>query len=153
MSEVEMSQREKMRCLMNGLVDQGLTEYGSVIPMSLVHEYLGITVPDVATREEFNRISLLELAAIDYCRNILLGEGKYLSGTASGYRILLPSENQAQIANYMTSADRKLSRALKLNRNMPKMDSFQPSQIEARILLKRDGMRRGVSSAEEALMV
>ncbi len=133
--------RDLMRGLMAGLDDRGLTEYGSVIPSELVHELLQIEVPTYASKSVFDRLAMIELAAIDYCRNVLLGHGKYLCGTRSGYRILLPSENKAQVDNYMGSADRKLSRALKLSRNTPG-DSINPDQTEARILMKKSGMRQ-----------
>lgn len=134
--------REAQRGLYTELREQGLLEYGSIIPLSLVHKFLGIVVPDVGTKADFDKLSLLELAAIDYVRNILLGEGKYLTGSTDGYRILLPSENATQVEQYISSADKKLSRALKLSRNSPHMQSSLPDQIEARILMKQTSFRR-----------
>jgi hypothetical protein len=135
------TKRDAMRGLLTALQERGLTEYGSDIPAELVHEILGIDVPDVAEKSVFDRIAMVELAAIDYCRNVLIGQGKYLQGTPSGYRVLLPSENKAQIDSYMGSADRKLSRALKLSRNTPAQSEAKLDQTEARIMLKRTGMR------------
>ena len=137
----DYSKRDMMRCLMNGLVELGLTDYGSDIPTELVHEMLEIEMPDVASKATFDRIAITELAAIDYCRSTLIGQGKYLQGTKSGYRVLLPSENRAQVDSYMGSADRKLSRALKLSRNTP-VDTATHDQIEARIMMKQSGARR-----------
>lgn len=132
-----MSKHDNMRGLLAGLQERGLTEYGSDIPAELVHEILAIEVPDMAPKAVFDRLAMIELAAIDYCRNVLIGQGKYLMGTRSGYRVLLPSENKSQIDSYMGSADRKLSRALKLSRNTPGQIDATPDQTEARILMKR----------------
>lgn len=136
-----MSKRDAARDLLTELRERGLVDYGSVIDTSVVHSILGIEMPTVASKSEYDRIAMQELAAIDYCRNVLLGEGKYLMGTNTGYRVLLPSENKGQIDAYMSSADRKLSRALKLSRNSPKEADTQPDQTAARILMKRSGMR------------
>ena len=149
MSEVcdtsdEMSARDRMRGLLKGLEDEGFVEYGSHIPPEVVQDLLGIVYPKIGTREVFNRLSLIELAAIDYCRNVLLGRGMYLTGTSNGgYRILLPSENKTQIHAYMRSADRKLQRALKLNRATPNdAQGESPDQTDARITLKLNGIPR-----------
>lgn len=136
----EPSKRDTMRSLLSDLQDMGLTEYGSDIPTELVHSILDINMPAYASKAVFDSITMTELAAIDYCRNVLLGQGKYLQGTRSGYRVLLPSENKAQIDAYMGSADRKLSRALKLSRNTPQA-AKENDQTEARIMMKRSGAR------------
>lgn len=137
----EHNKRDMMRCLMTGLIANGLTEYGSDIPTCFVHEMLEIEMPAIAPKSVFDRLAMLELAAIDYCRNTLIGQGKYLQGTKSGYRVLLPSENRAQVDSYMGSADRKLSRALKLSRNTP-CDTQAHDQTEARIIMKQGSARR-----------
>ena len=137
----EMSKRDTMRGLLIDLQDMGLTEYGSDIPTELVHSILGIHMPAYASKAVFDGLAMAELAAIDYCRNVLLGQGKYLQGTRSGYRVLLPSENKAQVDSYMSSADRKLSRALKLSRNSPAQDAPVNDQTQARIFMKRSSMR------------
>lgn len=137
------SKRDAMRGLLEELTARGLTEYGSIIEASLVHHLLGIVQPHTAPKAVFDRLAMIELAAIDYCRNVLLGQGKYLQGTPSGYRVLLPSENKVQIDAYMGSADRKLSRALKLSRNTPGEASDRPDQTETRILMKQTSYRRG----------
>ena len=135
------SLRELARGLFEELEKRGLLEYGSAIPSELVHELLDITVPQYAAKAVYDRLSMLELSAIDYCRNVLLGQGKYLSGTRTGYRVLLPSENKGQIDSYVSSADRKLSRALKLSRSSPVDASHNADQTSARIMLKKSGVR------------
>lgn len=122
--------------LMQTLRHKHMTEYGSFIPLELVHKVLDVEMPESGAKSVFDRIALVEMAAIDYCRNILLGEGKYIRQVKNGYRILLPSENAGQIQSYMESADKKLKRALKLNRNSPGVSSVSPDQTEARILMK-----------------
>jgi len=143
-----MSNRDNARGLLHELTERGLTEYGSVFNSTLVHHLLGIEYPDVAPKRVFDRLAMLELSAIDYCRNVLLGQGKYLAGVPSGYRVLLPSENRGQIDSYISSADKKLSRALKLSRNSPPSDNGQPNdQMEARIMMKQSQRHRGVPEA------
>lgn len=136
-----MSNRKAARDLLTTLGNAGLLEFGSVIKRELVHQALGITVPAIGTRTQFEAIALAELSAIDYCRSHLLDVGKYLAGTDSGYRILLPSENQKQVELYMASADKKLGRAMKLSKNSPAMANTKPDQVEARIHLKRQHHR------------
>lgn len=138
-----MSKRSDHKDFYSTLNDMNLLEYGAVIETRLVHELLGIEMPSTAPKRVYDQLALTELAAIDYVRNMLLGHGKYITGTTGGYRILLPSENAAQIDLYMESADRKLSRALKLSRNTPQEAKQGVDQTEARILMKRHGIRRG----------
>jgi hypothetical protein len=137
-----MSESKKhFRELFEELQARGLTEYGSVIDGAMVRHFLGVQYPEVGSKAQFDRVALVELGAIDYARNILLNEGKYITATPSGYRILLPSENANQVNAYISSADRKLSRALKLNRNTPKEAGKDACQIEARILMKRQSRK------------
>jgi len=136
------SKRDRQRDFYDCLHSAGMFDYGAVIERSFVHELLGLEMPDVAPKSVYDRIAMLELQAIDYCRNILLGHGKYIAGTPSGYRVLLPSENKMQVDAYMESADRKLDRALKLSRNSSSATPL-PSQTEARIMMKRKGYRGG----------
>jgi hypothetical protein len=140
MSEVRNS-REDFRELFEELELRGLTEYGSVIDGNMVRTFLGIVHPDVAPKAVYDKLALAELGAIDYVRNILLGKGKYVTSTPSGYRILLPSENVKQVDLYISSADRKLNRALKLSRNTPKQPGQQIDQTEARIYMKQNSRR------------
>jgi hypothetical protein len=136
MSEVRNG-REDFRELFEELKARGLTEYGSIIDGNIIRAFLGIVHPDVAPKSVYDKLALAELGAIDYVRNILLGQGKYVTSTPSGYRILLPSENAKQVDLYISSADRKLNRALKLSRNTPKEPGQQPDQTEARIMMKQ----------------
>lgn len=108
-------------------------------------------MPEIASKSTYDRLALIELGAIDYVRNALIEQGRYIAGTPTGYRILLPSENAIQVENYMDSADRKLSRALKLSRCTPSIHANQPDQTEARILMKRHGMRqRSATNSDQA---
>lgn len=147
MSE-QQTRRDSSRSLMQALEAAGLTEYGSVIESSFVHYVLGISMPEMAPKSEYDRLAMIELAAIDYCRNVLIANGKYLQGTPTGYRILLPSENKGQVDAYISSADRKLSRALKLSRNTPvESNASVQDQTEARIIMKQYSYRRGSARA------
>ena len=119
----------------------GLLEYGAVISGELVRDILGLQMPEYGTKKQFDEIALAELGAIDYVRNILLGEGKYITSNNGDYRVLLPSENKRQVDLYMGQADKKLRRALKLSRNMPAVDSCRPDNTSARIMLKRESIR------------
>ena len=140
MSEVKNG-RDDFRELFEELESRGLTEYGSVIDANMVRHFLGIVHPEIAPKAVYDKLALAELGAIDYVRNILLGRGKYITATPSGYRILLPSENSKQVDLYISSADRKLTRALKLNRNTPKESGKDADQTEARIMMKRQKRR------------
>jgi len=137
-----MSNREAYKDFYANLNEMNLLDYGAIIPTSTVHELLSIEMPASAPKRVYDQLALFELAAIDYVRNILLSQGKYLTGTSTGYRVLLPSENAEQVELYMEAADRKLSRALKLSRNTPQEAKRMPDQTEARILMKRSGIRR-----------
>lgn len=136
-----MSKRETYKDFYAELEARGLLDYGSIIESSLVYSLLKIEMPQVASKKTFDQISLIELAAIDYVRNILLGQGKYIGGTSTGYRIFLPSETADQIELYMAQADRKLSRALKLTRSVGRESNSAPDQTEARILMKLGNRR------------
>lgn len=129
------------RGLHDELSQAGLLAYGSVIKGALVRSILKLEYPEVGTKKQFDAIALEEMAAIDYVRGVLLNHGKYIAGISGDYRILLPSENARQIELYMKSADRKLGRALKLSRNTPREASGSHGQIEARLMLKRHGLR------------
>lgn len=137
-----MSNKNAQKELLSLLREMKMTEYGTFIEAVLVQEVLGIEMPESASRREFAKLEIIEMAAIDYCRAHLLNEGKYIKQVPNGYRILLPSENLGQIESYMDSADRKLSRALKLSRNTPREATQIPDQTEARILMKMQQRRR-----------
>jgi hypothetical protein len=112
--------------LLEALTKEGFIQYGAVIPSQRVRDIMGIAPPDDDEIHEMsfrdigkivNKMALEELTAIDYVRNVLLGRGMYIANEKGDYRILLPSENKKQVELYRASADRKLSRALKLSRN------------------------------------
>jgi hypothetical protein len=119
-----------------------MLDYGNFIPARIVRDCIGLDYPEVATKREFDQLGLREMAAIDYVRNILLGIGKYISAVSGGYRILTISENVEQVEQYMSSADRKLSRGLKLLKNTPRERGSYPDQAEARMELKREAVSR-----------
>ena len=123
--------------LLTALRDRGLLEYGSVIKGEEVRDILGIEYPEVGTKKDFDEVALAELGAVDYVRNILLGEGKFIASHQGDYRILLPSENKRQVDAYMQQADRKLRRAHKLSRNTPNVESYKPNaNADVRIAMK-----------------
>jgi len=129
------------KCLYEHMKATGKLEYGSVITEVEIHEVLGLHEIEVGTRKEFQDISLAMLTATDYVRNILLGQGKYLTSQNRDYRIVLPSETQKYVENYMSSARGKLNRALKLSRNMPNTDTGHPSSTTGDILFKQEQLR------------
>lgn len=135
---------------LSGLRAQKLTEFGAVILGNDVRKTLEIEYPSYEElkgmdsydiKRTFDKIGLAEMSAIDYVRNVLLNEGKYIRVEKGNYRILLPSENTEQIESYISSADKKLSRALKLSRNTPQRGGEKSEQLEARIMLKRQSHR------------
>jgi hypothetical protein len=136
-----MADRESHRNFMDHMRDMGWDEYGATFTKRDLYDFLGLEVPQFGTQHQFTQIALIEVAVIDYCRDILLGEGKYLTQTGGSYRVLLPHENVAQVEKYMSAADRKLGRALKLSRNSPKQAGDSPSQTQARIMMKQFGLR------------
>lgn len=120
---------------------EGLLEYGCAISGLKIRSFLGLIYPDTAPKKVYDQLALAELAAVDYVRNILLGQGMYLTQSNGDYRILLPSENAKQIELYISSADKKLSRALKLSRNSPLQKDRPNCQTESRIMMKKTGIR------------
>jgi hypothetical protein len=132
--------------LMSFIRNRKLDEYGSVIYGEDVRNVLEIEMPEYGTKRDFDAVEMQELRAVDYCRNILLGEGKYLAAMKGNYRILLPSENAGQINSYMSTADNKLKRALKLSRNSPATDG-KPSHNHARIVMQRESLEQSRQTA------
>jgi hypothetical protein len=138
------------KALYEELKARDLLDYGCVIKGEVVRDILGIEYPEVGTKKDFDEVALAELGAVDYVRNILLGDGKYLASQQGDYRILLPSENKRQVDIYMNQADRKLRRALKLSRSMPQIDSQPRDNTTARLMMKRESLRRGDVAALSA---
>jgi hypothetical protein len=127
--------------LLNHLRANGLTEYGAFIHENTVRQCLGIQYPEVATKKEFDAIALQELGAIDYVRGVLINEGKYIKGVPNGYRVLTPSENAGQVEAYMSSADGKLRRAIRLAKNTPKLADGSKCNSEVRAIMKREAIQ------------
>lgn len=133
--------------LMAHLRAAGQLEYGSVVMGAHIRALLGIEYPEVGTKKQFDALALAELSAINYVRDHLLSEGKYLIGFRGDYRVLLPSENARQAELLMDSADRKTRRARKLLRNTPASDTGAISAaLLARIAMRENAPRRGLPS-------
>lgn len=148
-----MNENEKPhpgKCLMAFLTDQGLTDYGSVILADDVRQVLGLVIPKMGTQRQFRDLALAELTAVDYCRNLLLGKGKYLTMRDGDYRILLPSENARQVEAYMAQADKKLKRALKLTKSSQQVANQAPDNTNVRIMMKRESIRNRVDFGSKA---
>lgn len=125
----------------------GKLEYGSVVLGSHIRALLGIEYPEFGTKKQFDALALAELSAINYVRDHLLNEGKYVVGFRGDYRVLLPSENARQAELLMDSADRKTRRARKLLRNTPSSDTAGASaSLIARIAMRENSPRRGLNS-------
>lgn len=134
--------KHRGKCLLDWLRSRHLDEFGSVILGDEVRRIIDIDYPEMGTRAQFDALSLAELAAVDYARNVLLGEGKYLTQQNGDYRILLPSENARQVHQYIAHADKKLKRALKLSRNSPTLGTDSKSDnLSARIMMKRESIK------------
>lgn len=125
------------------LDEQGCFEYGAVTPAERIREAFGIEeIEYPAMKREIETQVLQELSAVGYIRDRLLNKGKYIKGVADSYRILIPSENASQVFSYMESADKKLKRAIKLNKNTPPEYKI-PNQDEVRMILKREEAKAG----------
>jgi len=119
------------------MLAENLLEYNSVITGDTVRSVLHLKYPKVGTREQFSRIALLELSAVDYVRNQLLNQGKYLQTNAGNYRVLLPSEHKAQCERYIAAAQAKLRKSVKLSTNTPPEDyDLTSSTVRAKVKLK-----------------
>ena len=124
------------------LKESGLLDYGSVVTGAQLRELADIEeIEYPAMKADIDRQTLQELAVTDYIRNKLLNEGKYLKGDGESYRVLLPSENAAQVLSYMNSADSKLKRGIKLNNNTPAEYKI-PSQDEVRAIMKLESIKK-----------
>ena len=123
-------------------------QFGSVIPVQIIHESLGIVYPETGTREDFKTLELYELNVTDHIRRLLLKRGMYLEKSGSAYRILLPSENANKVAKMMNAADRKLRRASTLLKNTPvEAASGSPDNTAIRIAAKRDSISEAQKQA------
>ena len=136
----QLSMRERGRNLLEELRRMGLLNHGCAISAEIVQSIAGIDVPEVGRKEDFQKPALDELAVVDYVRNVLLAEGKYITADRGGYRILLPSENAGQVMRYMRSADSKLRRAIKLGKSTPPGDPAMNNNL-VRAQAKRNGLK------------
>ena len=130
------------KSLYEALDAEGLLEFGAFIRGGIVREHLNIEELAVGTRAQFAAIALQELGAVDAVREMLLHEGKYITASGDGYRILTPGENADQIKRYIAHAQNKLRRAHLLERTSPAMSNGRPSQVAARLLLAEASTRR-----------
>jgi hypothetical protein len=122
------------------MIDAGLVKYGALIEESFVREVLGIEVPETGSFKTFQRLSLIELNAVDYVREQLLGMGMCMPKHDGMYRIPLPSENSVVVANWVESAARKLRRADKLRRGTQAAQPSEADQTAARILMQQEAV-------------
>ncbi len=118
----------------------GLLTYGADISGEAVRGALGIEMPEFGRREDFARIELLELSAVDHVRQRLIENGMYIARSPDGYRVLLPSENLRQVDAYMRSASRKVTRARKLQEMTPAA-SDRPDGRAARIFMREQSAK------------
>lgn len=120
--------------------ENGFDEYGGVVLRAELLEFAGIEIPEVGTKKDFDKAALAEVEIVQYLRNILLREGKYLKQDGDFYRILLPSQNAQQVESYMRTADKKLRRATLLLKNTP--SDHQPADdTNVRLFMKRDSIK------------
>ncbi len=141
MEDVYVRYMMKNRDIYQIMKDRGSFEYGTIINGSeLRHAFdiEGVVYP--AMKKDIDRVELEELSAADYIRNRLLNEGKYFKQSRDSYRVLLPSENAAQVISYMNSADNKLKRGIKLNKNTPSEYKIS-SNDEVRAILKIESIK------------
>ncbi|RKZ87720.1 MAG: hypothetical protein DRQ39_03715 [Gammaproteobacteria bacterium] len=129
--------------LLQHLRDEKLLGYGSVIPAALIQNFLGLSVPDIGTKADFDRLALQELSGIGYVRDHILNEGKYIAQVRDHYRILLPSENIAKVYGYMREASQKNARAQKLLASTPIKAVASPNDsLRARLLMQKDDLTK-----------
>lgn len=122
-------------------VEQGHSAYGAEVDEDTVRAFLGLVYPPMASKKTYDALVLRELNYIDYVRNQLLNDGKYLTNSRGVYRILLPSENAAQVDRYISGANKRLNRALKLSRNTPVEHKKTRDDTEARVALKKKSLQ------------
>ena len=118
-------------------VGNGYAAYGAEVGEDVVRSFLGLEYPEMANKKVYDTLTLIELGYIDYVRNMLLNEGKYLTNSRGVYRVLLPSENAAQVERYVSGANKRLNRALKLSKNTPMAYKKPNDDTEVRIELKK----------------
>lgn len=136
--------------LWHAVVEAGYNSYGAVFEQSFVQGVLGIEIPEIGTRKQFQRLDLLEVSAIDYVRVKLLDQGMALKLCNSLYRVPLPSENSDVIDSWLASANRKLRRADRLRRNTSSPSpNGSPDQMAARILAHEEAIKASKSHSSK----
>lgn len=133
------------RELFDHLNASGFLMHGESFHCEVVQDFLGLEIPATASKGVFERLALLELAAVDYVRNRILDQGMYLARTGERYRILSPTENKNQVEKYMRSSAKKLSRANKLSSNTPKTSS-QTANTSGRLLMQQNTIEKADKS-------
>ena len=135
--------------LLQHLRDEKLLGYGSVIPATLIQNFLGLSVPDIGSKADFDKLALQELSGVGYVRDHLLTEGKYIAQVRDHYRILLPSENIAKVYGYMREASQKNTRAQKLLASTPIKAVASPNDsLRARLLMQKDDIAKAQGKKE-----
>jgi hypothetical protein len=114
--------------------------YGNDIPVSYIHEHLGLVMPEIGKRRDFERVQLLEMTAVEYVRKQLLEQGMWITRQGNQYHIPLPSENSHYATNMLSSAARKIKRAGRLVSNTPTCNQ-PPDQTASRVLLLQDSVK------------
>lgn len=122
-------------------VENGYSAYGAEVPVETVQAFLGIEYPETASKKIYDTLTLIELGYVDYVRNMLLNDGKYLTNSRGVYRVLLPSENAAQVERYVSGASKRLNRALKLSKNTPDEYKRPNDDTAVRIELKKKSIQ------------
>ncbi len=121
--------------------EEGFFEYGVTITGVELRGFFDIEeIEYPAQKRDIDKQTLLELGVADFIRNRLLNDGKYFKGERDNYRVLLPSENAAQVMSYMNSADNKLKRGIKLNKNTPTKYKIS-SNDEVRAIMKLESTK------------
>jgi hypothetical protein len=134
------------RELLNKLYEFGMIGYGQSISGQFVRNVIGVTMPELGTRADFDRVVLKELSAIDFVRSQLIDRGMYLAREGQDYRILTPSENLVQVDHYIKAAGRKMNRARKLQEATPSTNRVHDNK-GARIFMHGESHRPRPSAA------
>lgn len=127
--------------LLSWIRSNSFDQYGAILSRDQFREFLGIEIPAIGTKSEYESLALAELTAISLVRDILIEEGKYIKQTMDSYRILLPSENKIQVDIFMRSASSKLLKATKLQENTPVAVGETPTNVSARLMAKERSIR------------
>lgn len=150
---IEVQEEASNTNLLEAIRSEGLDAYGSIIEAEWVRKKLGIVIPSVGTKREFDAAAIAELSAVDRVRQVLLNEGKYLGMRDGNYRIFLPSENARQVEAYMQQADKKLKRGLKLSKSTPVDASHPVSDLNVRLIMKQESIRKHLATQASSAVI